>query len=166
MNKSLRFWDRIVSEFASRFHCWAQLCYFLAWGRRPILSLKRNALWLAIFNAKQSLRVPKGSGALILWQLAQEGGKVVSRRHRPTLPPPPRNIAGAHVCWRLSRPQGHSAAGRIMSMKNSSDTNGYQTCGLPTCSSVSQPAAPPCARYDIRNAIHHLLNITGKNLRF
>ena len=28
---------------------------------------------------------------------------------------PPGNIPGTHFCWRLSRPQGHSAAGRIMS---------------------------------------------------
>ena len=30
----------------------------------------------------------------------------------------PGNIPGTHFCWRLSRPQGHSAAGRITSMKN------------------------------------------------
>jgi hypothetical protein len=35
---------------------------------------------------------------------------------------PPGNILGTHFCYRLSRPQGHSAAGRIMSMKNSNDT--------------------------------------------
>jgi len=29
-----------------------------------------------------------------------------------------RNIPGTHFCWRLSRPQGLSAAGRIISMKN------------------------------------------------
>ena len=33
-------------------------------------------------------------------------------------------IPGTHFCSRLSRPQGHSAAGRIMSMKNSNDTIG------------------------------------------
>ena len=31
---------------------------------------------------------------------------------------PPGNIPGTHFCWRLSRPQGHSATGRIMSMNN------------------------------------------------
>jgi len=41
-----------------------------------------------------------------------EGGKVVSPTHRPPLPPG--NIPGTHFCWRLSRPQGHSAAGRIV----------------------------------------------------
>ena len=30
---------------------------------------------------------------------------------------PPGNIPGTHFCQRLGRPQGHNAAGRIMSMK-------------------------------------------------
>jgi len=48
---------------------------------------------------------------------AQHGGKVVSLTHRPPLPPG--NTPGTHFCQRLSRPQGHSAIGRIfMSMKN------------------------------------------------
>ena len=47
---------------------------------------------------------------------AQDGGKVVSLTHRPPLPPG--NTPGTHFCLRLSRPQGHSAIGRIMSMKN------------------------------------------------
>jgi len=43
---------------------------------------------------------------------AQGGGKVVSLTHRPPLPPG--NAPGTHFCWRLSRPQGHSAIGRIL----------------------------------------------------
>jgi hypothetical protein len=43
---------------------------------------------------------------------AQEGGKVVSLTHRPTLPPG--NTPGTHFCYRLIRPQGHSATGRVM----------------------------------------------------
>jgi hypothetical protein len=54
---------------------------------------------------------------------------------------PPGTIPGTHLCWRLKQPQGHSAAGRIMSMKNSSDTIGNRTCDLPTCSAVPQPTA-------------------------
>ena len=53
--------------------------------------------------------------------MAQDGGKV-SPMHRPHLPPG--NTPGTHFCWRLSRPQGHSATGRIMSLKNSNDTIG------------------------------------------
>ena len=63
--------------------------------------------------------------------------------HRPPLPPG--NIPGTHFCQRLSRPQGHSAAGRIMSMKNSNDTIGNRTRDLPACSAVPQPTAPPRA---------------------
>jgi len=47
---------------------------------------------------------------------------------------PPGNIPGTHFCYRLSRPQGHSAAGRIRSMKISSDTIGNRTRDLPACS--------------------------------
>ena len=43
---------------------------------------------------------------------AQDGGKVVSLTHRPPLPPG--NAPGTHFCYRLSRPQGHSAIGRIL----------------------------------------------------
>jgi hypothetical protein len=63
----------------------------------------------------QALRVPGGLGYQILRQLAHEGGKFVSRMHRPTSPP--ENIPGTHFCYRLSQPQGHIAARRIMSMK-------------------------------------------------
>jgi hypothetical protein len=58
---------------------------------------------------------------------------------------PPGNIAGTHFCQRLSRPQGHSAAGRMISMKNSNDTIGNQTRDLPACSAVPQPTAAPAA---------------------
>ena len=44
---------------------------------------------------------------------------------------------------RLSQPEGHSAAGRIMSMKNSDDTIGNRTRDLPACSAVPQPTASP-----------------------
>jgi len=43
---------------------------------------------------------------------AQDGGKVVSPTHR--LPLPPGNTPGTHFCYRLSRPQDHSAIGRFL----------------------------------------------------
>jgi hypothetical protein len=70
-----------------------------------------------------------------LLTMAQDGGKVVSITHRPPLPP--RNTPGTHFCYRPSRPQGHSATGRIMSLKYSSDTNGNRTRDLPVCIVVS-----------------------------
>jgi len=41
-----------------------------------------------------------------------DGGEVISLTHRPPLPP---GISpGTHFCYRLSRPQGHRATGRII----------------------------------------------------
>jgi hypothetical protein len=36
----------------------------------------------------------------------------------------PRKIPGSHFCWGLSRPQGHSAAGRIKLIEKSKDLIG------------------------------------------
>ena len=58
---------------------------------------------------------PEGSGKLRFPDFvttAQDGGKVVSLTHRPPLPPG--NVPGTHFSWRPSRPQGHSAIGRIL----------------------------------------------------
>ena len=68
-------------------------------------------------------------------------GKVVSLTYRPPLLPG--STPGTHFCYSLSRPQDHSAAGRIMSLKNSSDTIGVRTRDLPICISVPQQIAPP-----------------------
>jgi len=42
----------------------------------------------------------------------------------------PGNINGIHFRYRLSQPQDHSAAGRIMSMKNYNDTIGNRNRDL------------------------------------
>ena len=79
---------------------------------------------------------PKGSRKLRFpdfMTTAQHGGKV-SLKHRPPLPP--ENTPGTHFCQRLSRPQGHSATIRIMSLKNFHDTIGNRTRDLPVCSVV------------------------------
>jgi hypothetical protein len=38
----------------------------------------------------------------------------------------PGSIPDTHLCWSLSRPQGHSDAGRNISMKNSNDNIGFR----------------------------------------
>jgi len=47
------------------------------------------------------------------------------------------------VCYTLSRPQGHSAGGRIISMRNSNDAVGDRTRDIPGCNTAPQPTAPP-----------------------
>jgi hypothetical protein len=51
--------------------------------------------------------------------LLTDGGVTVSLTRRP--PFTPRKIPGTNFYQRLSRPQGHSAAGRIRSIEKSND---------------------------------------------
>jgi len=68
---------------------------------------------------------------------AQDGGKVVSLTHRPTLPSG--SAPGTHFFSTLIRPQDHSAIGRIMSLKNSNDTIWNRTSDLPICNTAPEP---------------------------
>jgi hypothetical protein len=56
---------------------------------------------------------------------------------------PPGNIPGTHFCYRLSRPQGYSAARGTMSMKNSSDAIRNRIHDLPNFSAVPHATVPP-----------------------
>jgi hypothetical protein len=83
------------------------------------------------YGPGQSHRVPGGRGYQISRQASYKCGTFVSSTHQPSLPKG--HMPGTHFCYRLSQPQGHSAAGRIMSMKNSSDTIGNRNRDLPAC---------------------------------
>jgi len=52
-----------------------------------------------LYRLGEALRVTEGSGFQISKQLAQEGGKFVSPKHRSPLPPPG-NIPGTPSCSR------------------------------------------------------------------
>ena len=80
---------------------------------------------------------PEGSRKLMFpdfMTTAQDGSKIVSPTHRPPLPPG--KAPGTHFCYRLSRHQGQSAIGRIMSTKNSNDTIWNRTSNLPICNTA------------------------------
>jgi hypothetical protein len=94
----------------------------------------------------QALRVPGGWGSQISRQSAHEGGKVVSHKHRLLLPYQEIFLVLISVRGWVD-PRGHSAAGMIMSMKNSNDTIGNRTQDLPVCSAVPQSTAPLYAEY-------------------
>jgi hypothetical protein len=74
-------------------------------------------------------------------QSAHKCGRVVSPTQRPHLPPG--NIPGTYFCQRMSRAQGHSVAGRIMSKKNSSGKIGNRNSDLPAGSVAPQPPRAP-----------------------
>jgi len=59
---------------------------------------------------------------------------------------PPGNIPDTHFCFRLSQPQGHSAAGRIMSIKNSNYTIGNRNLWR-SSSTTATSRAPHMMQY-------------------
>jgi hypothetical protein len=80
----------------------------------------------------QACSGPEGSRKLRFTQ--QDGGKFVSFTHRPHLPP--ENTPGTHFCWRLCRPQGHSAIGSIYVNEKFHDTIWDRTSDILICSEV------------------------------
>jgi len=132
-----RSWSRKIGNCSEgqtpRIPFWLRDTLLVVHKRRPLPS------WIKV-KPGQALRVPGGWNSQISRQSAHEGGKFVSPMHRPPLPPG--YILGTNFCYKLSRPQCHSAAGRIMSKKNSNYTIGNRTRGLPNCSAVHQPTAP------------------------
>ena len=112
---SLRFWNSNLDEARIRVtfaHFWVPNIDETSAGYIYELIMVNQSH----YRREQAPRVPGGWSSQISRQSAHEGGKVVSPTHRPPLSPG--NNPGTHFCERLSQPQGHSAAGRIMSIKN------------------------------------------------
>ena len=121
--------------------CWS-ICWQLPNSSVPKCRGKGKAIPLQACtgpDCSRSLRIPENRHM-----------KVVRLSALRTGPPlPPGNIPGSLSVRGWVDPRGHSAAGRIMSMKNSNDTIGNRTHDLPSCSAVPQPTAPPRApNYD------------------
>jgi hypothetical protein len=109
-----------------------------------------------------NFRVCKG---LRLLNQLTDGAEFVSLTRRPQFTP--RKILGTHFCWRLSRPQSHSAAERIRSIEKSNVLIANRNRNLPACSTVTQPCTLSRApvdtevimkKYFINNARKNLIN--------
>ena len=79
----------------------------------------------------QAWRGPEGSRRLRFSYF-----KTIGTGCQPYATLPQGNIPGTHFCYWLCRPQGPSAAGRIMPMKSFNDAVGNRTRDLPTCKAV------------------------------
>ena len=82
-------------------------------------------------------------------EISEDGNKYSSRFAQTDLRTgrlyPQEITPGSHFCLRLSRPQGHSEAGRLKSTQNLNNPNGNRSRQLPDCRAVRQPIEPPRA---------------------
>ena len=122
------------------------------WGVAVRPSYIQDARFLKVKTKKQShyrpgqaQKFPGFWGSQISRQSAHESGRVVSPTYWPPLPP----RTYSWYSFLLKTESHSSAAGRIMTMKNSSDTIGNRTRDLPVCDAVPQPIAPPLCSHCI-----------------
>ena len=120
----------ITASFYKSWHWWSSHKF----KRSYFVLIKRSALhqqskaMQPLYRPRQALWAPDG------WcsQNSQTIGTCRWHSCQPYEPVAftPRKYS-CYLCQRLSRPQGHNAAGRIKSMKNSNGTIGNQTRDLP-----------------------------------
>jgi hypothetical protein len=77
----------------------------------PICRFHQVKVKLSIYRPWRSLGLREVEAPTFSDIRLIDGGKVVSPTRRPLFTR--RTFPGTHFCWRLSRPQGHNAAGRI-----------------------------------------------------
>jgi hypothetical protein len=123
-----------------------RLCHEF-WGTRllSVFYLSKIKIQQSHYRPGKALRVSRGWGSQISRLSAYEGGKFISPTHWPHLSP--------HFCYRLIRPQGHSAAGRIVLMKSASHIIGNRTRDLAACSAVPQSTEPshaPLCKFHVK----------------
>ena len=94
---------------------------------------------------------PKVEAPRLSRQSAHEGGKVVSSTHQ--LPLPPVDTSGTHLCQRLSQPQGHIMAGRIMSRE------------IPITPSGFEPATLQLVAQCL-NQLHHCIHLSEHKINY
>jgi len=92
----------------------------------------------SLYRHWQAQRFPGSWESQISKYSAHENGKVVNCTHRPPSPPGEIFLVLISVKGWVD-PQGYSAVGRIISMKNSSNTSGDRTRDLLANSTVPQP---------------------------
>ena len=91
-------------------------------GKRPNVNVKQSLLqaWTGPEGSRSS-RLPDNRHKKVIRLSALRTDRLY----------PPGNIPGTHLCWRLSRSQGHNEVGRIMSTNSSNGTIWNRTRDLP-----------------------------------
>ena len=118
---------KLPSNLRGKFYLLIKKCYELHFGCKVgdrhtswaphicCITCVKLLTGYVIKMAKQALRVPGRWGSQISRQSAHEGGKVVSHTHRLLLSP--RKYCRYSFLLQAGSILGHSAAGRIMSLK-------------------------------------------------
>jgi hypothetical protein len=98
----------------------------------------------SLYRPGQAVSAPVGWGPQNFWtvmKVARLSAMRTNRLYPPT--PPPGITSSTHFCYRLSRPQCDSAAGKIKSIKNVIDPSRNRIRFITACSAVPKSNASP-----------------------